>query len=182
MKLAVVLLLLVAPAFGQDQLANVTAACGPKGITFDVHEDNSQHTLAQPAPGKALVYIISQSGLACGGGGWCVMKAGLDGTWVGAFKRKTPSAPASLRTGTYNSYLYVSVEPGEHHACVSAQSGLGDMNALIHFSAEAGKSYYLGITGVYSISSRWLTIGPLDTDEARYLIATTPLSVSQLRK
>jgi hypothetical protein len=69
MKLALVALLFAGTVFAQDQSPNVTAACGPKGVTFDVKDDSSQHTLGRPASGKALVYIISKSGLACSAGG-----------------------------------------------------------------------------------------------------------------
>jgi hypothetical protein len=178
MKLALVALLFAGTVFAQDQPPNLTAACGPKGVTFDVKEDSSQHAIAQPAPGKALVYIISKSGLACYSGGWCVMKAALDGAWVGAFKGEPPSF-GNMGRVTYNSYFYVSVEPGEHHMCVSAQLGKEDLVVLSHFTVEAGKTYFRGIQGFKSEYSRSIDISPLDSDEARYLIATSPLSVSQ---
>ena len=173
MRITLAVLLLSASALAQTKPAAVTDACGPKGVVFDVKTDNSQHTLAQPEAGKAILYVVSHSGLACGPGGWCMMRVGLDGKWVGAFKRR----PSSL----YNFYFYVSVEPGEHHVCVNAQSGPGDMIALMHFTAEAGNVYYLGIQGAVSYAgySRFLNAEPLDSDEGKYLIATSPLSVSQ---
>jgi hypothetical protein len=76
----------------------------------------------------------------------------------------------------------VSVEPGEHHACVSAQIGKDDLTVLTHFTAEAGKVYFLGIHGFNSESSMSIDISPMDSDEAKYLIATSPLSVSQPKK
>jgi hypothetical protein len=184
MRVALAVLLLSASAFAQTKAAG--SACGPKDVTFDVRQDNSQHALAQPETGKALIYIVSQSGLACGPGGWCVMRAGLDGEWVGAFERRQSS---SFRMDPYNSYFYISVDPGEHHVCVDGQSGLGDMIALMHFTAEAGKVYYVGIQGAFSLGpqsvaagySRFLNVRPLDSDEGEYLIATSPLSVSQAK-
>jgi hypothetical protein len=176
MKVALAVLFLSVSAVAQAT-AGVADACGPKDVLFDVRQDSSQHALVQPEAGKALVYIVSQSGLACGVGGWCVMRAGLDGTWVGAFLTRVPFR----EDDRYNSFLYVSVEPGEHHVCVNARSGQGDMIARSHFTAEPGKVYYLGIQGVYSLYSRFLNVGPLDSDEAKYLIATSPLSVAQLK-
>src|ERR1017187_3407487 len=165
MKVALAVLFLSVSAVAQTKATGAADACGPRDVVFDVKTDNSQHTLAQPEAGKALVYIIDKSGLACTSGGWCVMRAGLDGTWVGAYKGSAYGPP-------YNSYVAVPIEPGEHHVCVDGQSGAGDMIALAHFTAEAGKVYYLGIEGVYSRPSRFLNIGPLDSDEGKYLIAT----------
>ncbi len=119
------------------------------------------------------MYIIQENAMACIPGGWCIMKVGMDGAWVGAFKKTAP---------VYNSYVPVPVEPGKHHLCVSAQSGKDDMIVFAHFTAEAGKVYFLGIKGFNSESSRLLDIAPIDSDEAKYLIATSPLSVSQPRK
>jgi len=105
------------------------------------------------------------------------MRAGLDGTWVGAFLRTVTFTDNS----PYNSYFHISVEPGDHHVCMNAQVGKGAIIALMHFTAEAGKVYYIGIQGVVSESSRFLNVGPMDSDEGKYLIATSPLSVSQVR-
>ncbi len=177
MRVALAVLLLSASAFAQTKPAAVPDACGPKNVFFDVKQDNSQHALVQPEAGKALVYIVDKSGLSCGPDGWCVMRTGMDGAWVGAFKSAVSAVRS--RSSTYNSYFYISVEPGEHHVCVDAQSGLGNMIALMHFTAEAGKVYYFGIHGVYSGYSRFLNIDPLDSDEGKYMIATSPLSVSK---
>ncbi len=176
MKLALAVLLLTTSALAQDQSAIVAAARGPASVIFDVKNDSSQHTLAQPEAGKALVYIMQENGLYCVPGGWCVMNVGIDGAWVGAFKGKMNGSPL-------NSYFSAYVEPGEHHACVKARSGKRDVSAFAHFSAEAGQVYYLVIRGSFEgETARYLGIGPLDSDEAKYLIATSPLSVSQPRK
>jgi hypothetical protein len=109
------------------------------------------------------------------------MRVGLDGTWVGAFKGAPPSFGNGGRP-TYNYYLYVSVEPGEHHMCASAQLGKEDLVTLTHFTVEAGKVYFVGIQGFKSDYSRSIDLNPMDSDEAKYLIATSPLSVSQPKK
>src|SRR5580658_11237622 len=95
MKSALIALLLAASAFGQTQSGSATSACGPKDASFDVKLDKTQHTLAQPGPGKALVYFIQEKGSDA--------LIGLDGTWVGQTKK--------------SSYFAVSVDPGEHHVC-----------------------------------------------------------------
>ncbi len=181
MKFGLVILFLAVSALAQDQVATTVAACGPKSTTFDVKRDDSPHTLAQPEPGKALIYVINKSGLACAAGGWCFMRAGLDGTWAGAFKGEPPSFSNKGNPG-YNSYFHVSVEPGVHHMCASAQIGKEDLIALTHFTVEAGKIYFLGIQGFKSDYSRSINLNLMDSDEAKYLIATSPLSVSQPKK
>ena len=171
MKHAVAFLLLAAPALGQNQPATAASACGPKDVIFDVKQDNSQHTLAQPESGKALVYIIQERGIECGPGGVCITKVGLDGVWAGAFKN--------------NSYFPVSVEPGEHHMCANIQvgGGLGELKGFAHFVAEAGKVYFFRMyADRFENFPAILDINPSDSDEAKYLIATSPLSVSRPRK
>jgi hypothetical protein len=101
MKSVLVMMLLAVSAFAQEQPGTVAAACGPKEA-FAVKLDQSQHTLAQPEPGRARVYFVQDIGAVnCLGG--CGTKIGLDGAWAGANKQ--------------NSYFSVSVEPGEHHVC-----------------------------------------------------------------
>jgi hypothetical protein len=169
MKIALTVLFLGASAFAQSQPAAVTDACGPKDVTFDVKQDNSQHALVQPEVGKARVYIIQQNNAICFLVG-CITKIGMDGAWVGAFKA--------------NSWFSVSVDPGEHHACVTVQgiSGLGDQKVYTHFIAEAGKVYYLGTRAMQTGGYIGLDFGTIDSDEAKYLIATFPRSVSQPKK
>ncbi|MFZ0773342.1 MAG: DUF2846 domain-containing protein [Candidatus Sulfotelmatobacter sp.] len=168
MKSALVLMLLAVSAFAQDHSPFVPgAACGPRGTTFGVKRDESQHALAQPEPGKALVYFVQDIGeLSCLGSCWTT-KIGLDGAWVGANER--------------NSYFSVSVEPGEHHVCANEQSRIARLSRLIaftHFTAEAGKVYYFRTRVIASTSEELLDMDPLDSDEARYLIVSYPLSVS----
>jgi Protein of unknown function (DUF2846) len=125
--------------------------------------------MAQPEPGKALIYFVQETGAGnCLGA--CVTRIGLDGAWVGAFR--------------HNSYFSVSVDPGEHHACVSLQSvtALGKLEAFAHVTAEAGKVYYLGTQAFVKTSTTRLEMNPVDSDQARHLIASFPLSVSQPNK
>lgn len=62
MKLALVTVLLAASAFAQAMPAAATAACGSEQVSFNVKRDASQHPLAQPERGKALVYFFHDAG------------------------------------------------------------------------------------------------------------------------
>ena len=160
MRVALVMIFFAASAFAQSQSAVAAAACGPEDAGFDVKLDRSQHTLAQPEPGKARVYFIQEIGEVSCIGGCMTTKVGLDGRWVGANKR--------------NSYFSVSVEPGEHHMCANP----GPLVALAHFTAEAGKVYYFR-TRLTNGERRLFDFDPLDSDQAKHLIASYPLSVLQ---
>jgi hypothetical protein len=164
-KIILSVVLLAVSALAQSQSAPVESACGPGNVSFTVKQDESQHSVAQTHPGKALIYFVQV--ISAGTGlGTPVTRIGLDGTWVGAFK--------------HNSYFSVSVDPGEHHACMSVQSNnsLGKSVAFAHLTAEPGKVYYLGTQMFGTASWTHLEIGPIDSDQARYLIASTPLSLS----
>lgn len=110
MKSVAILMLLTLSAFAQQESGTVVAACGSKDIKYEAKLDESQHTLAKPDAGKALVYFIQDIGAVNCIGGCMTTRIGLDGSWVGA--------------NQHNSYFSVSVEPGEHHVCASPQSRL----------------------------------------------------------
>ena len=157
MKSALIVLLLAASAFAQKPSGVSTSACGPKGAAFDVKLDKTQHTLARPEPGRALVYFIQERG--------AVSRIALDGAWVGANKN--------------SSYFAVSVEPGEHHVCADVQTPRGIPGVPVgffHFTAESGRVYYFDARVVYAAES-YLFLGAVDSDEAKYLIDSLPLSV-----
>jgi hypothetical protein len=131
-----VLLLLVcaAPVIAQDQSADLRAAagCGPAATEFSVKVDKNQHVVAQPQPGKALVYVIAQENPDDSYNvGDVTTRVGLDGTWVGA--------------NYGESYLSFPLTPGEHRVCIDWQSSLASRQQLsraTEFTAEAGKTYY----------------------------------------
>jgi hypothetical protein len=166
-RIIALVLLLAASAFAQKDSAAVAAACGPKNETFEVKRDETQHTIAHPEPGKARVYFVQDIGeVKCLGGCWTT-KMGLDGAWVGA--------------NQHNSYFSVSVEAGEHHLCANLQSHvgwIGRMVALKHFTAEVGEVYYFRTRVIGSTSQELFDLDPIDSDQAKYLIASYPLSVS----
>jgi hypothetical protein len=53
---------------------------------------------------------------------------------------------------------------------------------LAHFTAEAGKIYYYRTRLVVSRSVELLELNPIDSDQAKYLIASFSLSVSSPKK
>ena len=84
----------------------------------------------------------------------------------------------------HNSYLSVSVEPGEHHACANRQSRFAQANqmvALAHFTAEPGKVYYFRTRTFGNGSQELFDLEEIDSDQAKYLIASYPLSVSHAK-
>jgi hypothetical protein len=168
MKAAFAVMLFALSAFAQDPASSpVTAACGPKDTTFDVKRDATQHTLADPEPGKARVYFIRDTGVINCLGACITLKVGLDGAWVGALQD--------------NSYFTLSVDPGEHHLCVNRQSRFATVNrktALARFSAQPGKVYYYRALTWGGPNEAFLDLQPLDIDMAKYLITTYPLSIA----
>jgi hypothetical protein len=162
MKIALIALFFAASAFAQEPYAVTTSACGPMDASFDVKLDKTQHPRTQPDPGKALVYFIQEKGSDA--------LIGLDGAWVGANKK--------------SSYFAASVEPGEHHVCADVRTPRGIPGVpvgFLHFTAEAGRVYYFDARVVYGAES-YLFLGAVDSDQAKYLIASYPLSISTPKK
>jgi hypothetical protein len=165
MRVIGLVMLIAVSAFAQVPPA-VAPACGPEKVSFNVKLDESQHALAQPEPGKAWVYFIQEKGSDALG---VTTMIGLDGTWVGANKN--------------SSYFGASVEPGEHHVCANVQSHRGHPVSLVHFTAEVGKVYYFNARVVYGeAADANLFFAAVDSDQAKYLIASFPLSVSTPKK
>jgi len=171
-------MLFAAFAFAQGPSAASPSACGTESISFDVKTEKSQLGPAQPDPAKALVYFIQDDG-PWGNHQSATLRIGLDGEWVGAYK--------------HNSYFFVLVEPGEHHVCVNAQRYLyhsgyqSGLVALAHFTAEQGKVYYFRTQLLGGLSLRYpmpphLDLDRPDSDQAKYLIGSYPLSISQPKK
>ncbi len=134
-KLALAMVVFATAAWAQDSSSGqMQAGCGPDPARFQVQRKSDSHPTATPESGKALVYVFGDSefdntALHIGG---LITRVGVDGAWVGAYEHK--------------SYMYFSVDPGEHRLCTSQQSSLKsrrDNNAsAITFTAEEGKVYY----------------------------------------
>jgi len=169
-----VCLLLV--CFASAQTGSPASSCGPSNVNFNVKTDNAQHSLTQPEPGKALVYVIEVFQRPPGELGTPTIRVGLNGTWVGA-----------NRGGSYFSF---SVDPGEQHLCTNWQSvwkRLSDQHSLTSFIAEAGKTYFFQVRVHVESEGResqiwYIELQPINVDEGRYLVASSPLSVFQAKK
>lgn len=153
-------LLLTSLVSAQDRDA---PACGQPGVKFSVTTEKGPHP-NEPEAGKALIYFIQDdsdfSKLPRP-----TTRMGIDGKWVGA----THS----------NSYSYFSVDPGLHHICAGWQpTNLDHGTAALHFTAEAGGTYFFGVkdrvTGISFV--------PLDSDEGRFLVNRFTLSSSHPKK
>jgi Protein of unknown function (DUF2846) len=182
-RLALVLALLATVACAQDDSETLgQSGCGPDQGRFNVKRDTASHPTGTPQPGKALVYVFGDSELdnvfAVGG---LITRVGVDGTWVGAYGHK--------------SYMYFSVDPGQHRLCTSQQSSLKtrrDNNAsAITFSAEEGKIYYfrtqpsptaLAQSATTRVPNGEVELAALDPAQAQMMIPKWAYSTSQPKK
>jgi len=170
MRTALIFLLLASSAVAQEKTGTTTpSACGPLDVKFEVNRNESKSI--EPEPAKALVYVVEDIGRP---GSRCLVgcatvRVGLDGAWIGA------------NHGT--SHFLFFVEPGEHHLCANWQSTLGRLSSthsLANFTADAGEVYYFRAR-VWASDRRFLALDPVNADEGRYLVATSPLSVSRAK-
>jgi hypothetical protein len=162
-----VLMTLAISAIGQTP-AIVEKSCGPQKTQFEVKRTQPQHGIGEPETGKARVYFIQDLGKTT-----CVncvtIRIGVDGDWVGANQR--------------NSYFSVAIEPGEHHLCANPQpSYLQVLVGLLHFTAEAGKTYFFRARLIGEQEQALLDFEPIDSDQAEYLIGIYPVAVSYPKK
>ena len=165
MKAALTVLLLATSMSATAQTADAIyrQACGPLNAKFDVEQVQGQPPKA-PEPGKALVYFTQKEA-----GPYFTTRIGLDGAWVGVLQ--------------HDSYIFVSVAPGEHHACAATQDRKHPGPELVHFTAEAGKVYYYIVRGIAASGGyggfATMVFGAADRDEALFLIASDPQSVAK---
>jgi len=153
--------------FGQDDpLAAAMSACGPTQERLRVTPDSTKQALAQPEPGKALLFIIQDNGFynhIVGSG--VTYKVGIDGAWIGGINRHSP-------------YVAISLTPGEHHLCANWQSRFfADIASkavtLAHVDAEPDKTYYFRIRQWESQTQAYVDLDPVDSDQGKLLIAAT---------
>ena len=183
--LTVVLLASAALAQDPDAIKHATRACGFVDQNFDVKIEKT-HPLAQPEPGKALIYVIQDDhsgatnfwGFPAGE----TSRIGMDGTWVGATKG--------------NSYFFFSVDPGDKRLCADGSPDLENnkwgLVSVTHLRAEPGKIYYLRVllTGNGCSASAhpgWcrtnrLELEALDEDKGQLLVAASRFSTSHIDK
>jgi len=158
---ASVLLITFIPALAQSADALYGQACGPKDASFVVDQVKGQAP-ASPAPGKALVYVIQKESSRS-----IFTRIGLDGSWGGVIQD--------------NSFIPISVSPGEHHLCAATQDRKHPEAELVHFKAEAGKVYFylVRVTAADVGNGFTMAFDAVDRDEALYLIASYPQSVAK---
>jgi len=183
-KLALCMVILVANVGAQDNSGTQRlAGCGRDQTKFEVKRQTHSHPIGVPEPGKALVYVVGDSELdnvAIHIGG-LITRVGFDGEWVGAYE--------------YKSYMYFSVDPGEHRLCTSQQSSLKsrrDNNAsAITFTAEQGKVYYFRTQPTptslaQSTTSRApngeVELAPVDPAQAQLMVPKWAYSTSRPKK
>lgn len=184
MKTFLAILLLASCVLAQDdhitdkakgEIASAAAACGPEETKFDLKTSDAGHSLAQPEPGKALLYVIGQDGtqnIFCKG---CeiIARVGLNGDWIGAVNG--------------DSFLSSSVAPGEHHLCTQWQSRFSTRSkrlALANFNAEAGKTYYFRMRLITQGKDAppLLDMEQINSDEGKYMVLTSQTSESHAKK
>lgn len=168
MKKIAALFLCCVPLLAADRPAPPSSACGSLHVSLAVDLDHSTHSIAAPEGGKARIFFIEETGQTTNWG-YPTTRIGIDGSWVGANKK--------------NSYFSVSLNPGEHHLCLAVQSAFARFSPqiidLAHLNAEAGKTYYYRSRIIDSEHGpQYLIFDPVDSDEAKYLIASYPLSKS----
>jgi hypothetical protein len=176
MRLLLLLLFLASSAFAQKGPASPPASCGPANTQFSVKLDRSQHSLGQPAPGKALVYVLEEFQTGHEGFVTPTIRVGLDGAWIGATRGQ--------------SYLFFSVDPGEHHLCANWQSSVSSIASqysLTSFTGESGKLYFFKVAprleSFQNGGNAWQKdLAPVERDEANYLLGISSLSIFSLHK
>jgi hypothetical protein len=98
-------------------------AFGPGALGQDNH---SVHPAPTPENGKAVIYAVER---ASG-----VMRFGADGKWLGA-----------LKPGTY---LFASIDPGQHHLCVTGHLPLWKARQS---QGESSRAYSPGVSALRSL-------------------------------
>jgi hypothetical protein len=171
--IALALALLPTPAAAQKSSQPVDAnSCGPETAEFTVDREDTQPAPTDPEPGKALAFVVDDYKGALEIAGIPTIRIGLDGNWVAANRGK--------------SYIYFSVEPGEHRLCAAGQrtdKTLANQRTQVHFTAEPGKLYYFRIATLdHAGAESTLEFHPLEPQEAKYLIADSNHTVFRPRK
>jgi hypothetical protein len=165
---ALLLVALSVSAAAQTPDKPYPSACGPDNGWFDVKHVNDQSP-PTPEQGKALVYFVQY---AFSGGEMITTSSriGMDGAWLGAVRNR--------------SYIAFSIAPGEHHLCVDWQTHMNrQVRELAHFTAEAGNTYYFRIRYIYGEGgSMGIDFTPAYPDQAKFIIASNPVSVAKPRQ
>jgi len=140
-------------------------SCGPGEIQFEVRTSKGQ-TDSDIEAGKARVYIVEVFAKYPFEFHRPILRIGLNGKWVRATRG--------------NSYFDFSADPGDHHLCVQWQSrSLWREAAFASFTAESGKRYYFRARITHDVG---LDLEEIDRDEGQFLVSSSALSISHLKK
>lgn len=141
-------------------------ACGPLDVRFDAHAAGGQLPIHAESD-KALIIVAEEFRPVPGVIYSPTIKVGLDGTWMGATHGST--------------YLYFSIDPGEHHLCIELQTHFKRHSdrAFAHVTAEPGKTYYFRAREMDFHAEHYLDLDAVDADEGQYLVAESQLSESR---
>jgi hypothetical protein len=140
--------------------------CGDDKAKWNVVLHQQQQSLADPEPAKAQVVFIEdadmrQSCLLC----TVTTRVAVDGEWAGANQG--------------NSYLILSIAPGEHHLCTSWQSTrrfLKHKKGQASFTAEQGETYFYRIR--ITRMGYDLQLVPVDKDEGAFRLKSATFSTA----
>lgn len=162
-----------------ERVPHAQPSCGPLNTEFQTKIDYNRSADFQPEGGKALVYVAEDQKFQAARE--VTARIGVDGAWVGATRG--------------NSYIFFSVDPGEHHLCADWRSAFlsyGRRVSLFGFAAEAGKVYYFrarttgGPSSMLDRSSldesASLDLDLVNADEGKLLVSTSPYSDSRPKK
>lgn len=139
-------------------MAAAESACGPRNTNFTVSVDESTHPTPTPENGKAMIYVVHETA--------GTTRVGLDGKWLGALKDQA--------------YFFAPIEPGEHHFCAIGHQGFYTGHIVLHeLQARAGMTYYFVVRFVGGQLSNEYSASQVDSDEGKYLVASTPFSTSR---
>jgi len=163
-----------AAAQNAPTVAKAESACGSFDVKFDVKTSPDQHPLAQAEAGKAQVYLIEDwvpLGVSAGPGK-PIIRVGMDGQWMGADRG--------------DSYLFFTVDPGEHHLCVNWQPGFlappHSTTFLYAFDAKPDQTYFFRARMPDLPNGLGILLAPLNIDEAQLLLAQYPHVTSTEKK
>ncbi len=161
--------------YGQDASNGGAGApgCGPAKQKFEVTASKTSPTPPALDSAKATIYVIQDDG-DFDSTPKPITRIGVDGQWIGA-----------TRT---DSYLRASVDPGEHHLCSSWQNfvgfGMGMKTAALHFTAEAGKTYYFRVRDKWRLEHGHgrVELETVDSDQGQLMATRSSYSVSKLKQ
>ncbi len=95
-------------------------ACPAVDVKFTADTDKTQHPLAEPAPGKGLVYVVRPTMM----GNKIQTKLAVDAQWVGVNRG--------------HNYFSLQLDPGDHYLCSKAEN-----TNVMALRVEAGKTYFV---------------------------------------